>query len=139
MALNVVKQWVKKVPFLYRLAVRFVNEPFLRRVWYYWKKRGTPRLRYLDDLKSEAPSRGWIYTPVAPMTIQTHVPSKTIPEDTLEIVQHAGRLVRSHRRCREAGLDRLYKLWYANLLSVTRYPVYETFTCEIPDVFICLE
>jgi capsular polysaccharide biosynthesis protein len=69
------------------------------------------------------------------MTVQVSVPSKTIVEDALEIVQHAQRLVRSHFRAAE-GLERVSSLWYASLLSVTRYPVYETFTCEIPDAFV---
>ncbi|MCG8347252.1 MAG: glycosyltransferase family 61 protein [Chloroflexales bacterium] len=30
----------------------------------------------------------------------------------------------------------MYELWYAHLVSMMRYPVDETFTCLIPDVFV---
>ncbi|MEW5815993.1 MAG: glycosyltransferase family 61 protein [Spirochaetota bacterium] len=120
---------------MYKLVGRSRALRFLGRRQIYRRKRAAPRLLYLDDLKAEAPLRGWIYTPVSPMVVQMSVPSKTIPEDALEIVQHAQRLVKSHY-ARAGGMDCVSRMWYATLLSVMRYPVYETFTCEIPDVFI---
>jgi capsular polysaccharide biosynthesis protein len=132
MAGGIVKQQLRKVDFL-----RYAVAPRLRRVQHHWNKLKADRVdfNYIEDLKAEAASRGWVYTAVSPAVVQCSVPSKTIPEDTLEIIQHAKRLVSSHCRRRE-GLDRMYLLWYAHLLSVTRHPVYETFTCDIPDVFI---
>jgi len=89
----------------------------------------------IDDLKTEASARHWTYTPAAPTVIQESVPSQCLPEDALEIVKH-GKLIRRKHKRRNQDPDYLDRMLLANLISVKRYPVYETFTCEVPEAII---
>ena len=118
--------------------VRHAVAPSIRRAQRAWLKRRSLPLTCIDDLGTVAPTRGWTYATALPLVYQTNYPSHGLPEDVLRIVTHARRLASKHVR-RRSGLEHIYRMWFANLLSVSRYPVDETFTCEIPDAWIVVE
>jgi hypothetical protein len=90
----------------------------------------------VSDIKSLAAERGWLFKICQPTTIQQCEASRTIVEDTWDIVKH-GRL-----RVNQSHSSRLYhsrergEMYYSHLYATVRYPVYETFKCEIPGATI---
>ena len=117
--------------------LRYEVAPAVRRVYFEWRRLRAEKSSFpaITDMKAGASCRNWKYVAAAPTVIQHSVPSRCLPEDALEIVRHSANMLRKHDRHKE-NPDFLYQMLFANLFSVKRYPVYETFTCEVPDVFI---
>lgn len=116
---------------------RYTLMPFAQHMVFEWKKMKAYKNDFpaIDDLKKESEKRKWKYVTKSPKVIQSSKPSKCLPEDAYEIVKHGGKILRKHDR-RGEDRDFLYQMLFANLLSVKRYPVYESFVCEVPDVYI---
>ncbi|MEQ8384397.1 MAG: glycosyltransferase family 61 protein [Coleofasciculus sp. A1-SPW-01] len=90
------------------------------------------QLKWLSDLKLVSHSRGWNYQTSQSSAIQRCEPSKTISEDILGNINTGKKIFKNHRENNLAKAEMLYSSLYA----VTRYPVPETFICEMSDVFL---
>jgi hypothetical protein len=87
----------------------------------------------LLDLASE---HGWPVENYNPATIQECEASKTIVEDSFDLVKQGRlRLTQFHesRICHSVKRGELY---YSHLYGMVRYPIRETFTCEMPNAII---
>jgi capsular polysaccharide biosynthesis protein len=117
--------------------MRYGVAPRARRLALRWRKLRAERgsFRRVEDLKALAAERGWPYRVAGPRTIQQTVPSKAIPEDGMLLLRQGLALARQHDQYQRMGAL-VEQLWFANLAAVTRYPLEESFTCEVPDVYI---
>ena len=89
----------------------------------------------IDDMKAEAERRGWDYQAKAPAYIQRTTPSGCLPEDVLKIVSEHRKMAGQHDRRREDHAF-LYDMMFARPLSVRRFPIDETFTCDLPMALV---
>jgi capsular polysaccharide biosynthesis protein len=133
MLYRAVRQQLQRVDLLrYRVA------PALRGLRLAWQRMRAERARftYAHDLKALAAERGWRYAAAAPSSVQQTMPSKTIPEDARQLLRQGPAWARRHDQHGRKGSGAVEQLWFANLAAVTRYPLDETFTCEVPAVAI---
>ena len=90
----------------------------------------------IKSVSEIAIQRNWQYTKVQDSQIQTRFPSLSMPEDMLNVVRNGNKLARQHKGSKLFNDVRRGEMYYSQLYSVVRYPVPETFICEIPDVYI---
>ncbi|GAB4429647.1 MAG: hypothetical protein OHK0015_13790 [Chloroflexi bacterium OHK40] len=119
-------------------VVRYTMAPQVRQVAFAWRRLRAERARFtpVDDLKLLATERGWPYTTLAPPSVQQALPSRAVPEDASLLLRRGVAFARLHDQHVQKGVDQVEQLWFANLAAVTRYPIAETFTCEVPGVMI---
>jgi capsular polysaccharide biosynthesis protein len=130
------KTRLERVPRIRKAVTAAWNTPALRASWLAMQRWRTERIQLVDDLKREAAERGWPYTTAAGDVIQTSRPSLTIPEEIVDLLNHGSDMLSSHARAGQHDAETMQRLWFGQLLSVFRYPVFETFTCEIPDAIV---
>lgn len=126
------KQWLRQVPVLrYEVMprVRWLQHE-LRRM-----RAERPQIQLCDTMRALAAARGWAYTPVAPATVQRSLPSRTVPEDVLDLLRNGERYLRAHDE-RHVDRDSLRLRSYGHLFATMRYPIAETFTCAVPDAVV---
>ena len=92
--------------------------------------------RLIDDLKPLANHRGWLFKISQQTTIQQCEASKTIVEETLDIINHGRQRIRQAWESRNNQSIKHGEMYYSHLYATVRYPVYETFTCEIPNATV---
>lgn len=88
------------------------------------------------NLLDLAPKRGWLVENYHPATIQECEASKTIVEDSFDLVKYGRlRLTQFHesRICHSVKRGEFY---YSHLYGMVRYPIRETFTCEMPNAIL---
>ena len=91
----------------------------------------------LGDLRATADARGWPYRRVAGATIQAREPSRLLAEDAAWLLLNGKRAIREHTQTSLTGDLARGEMYYTHLLSATRYPLPETFVCEVPDALVC--
>ena len=130
--IELLKRTLRNTPRLYQASARAYNRLKLMQRKAVAAKSAFVRV---EDVKSLAAERGWKYVANAPAAIQKSIPSRCLMEDAHWMVRNGSRNYGKHER--SMG-DREFteRMLYANLVSVKRYPTRETFTCEIPDVFV---
>lgn len=90
----------------------------------------------ITDIEPIAGERGWNYKTGQPVKIQQREPSKTIVDEIREIVMNGRERVHKNRMTQTTRNVARGMMYYTHLYSVTRYPVYETFTCEISNAIL---
>lgn len=90
----------------------------------------------ITDLKEISKLKGWRYKKIQAGHIQTRLPSNSLSEDTLRVVREGNKLTRQHKSSKVFGDIHRGEMYFSQLYSLVRYPVPETFICEIPDVYI---
>lgn len=90
----------------------------------------------ISDLKTLAVERGWFFKTHCPTTIQQCEASKTITEESSDIVMNGKQRVAQAFESRLKHSRSRGEMYYSHLYATTRYPVYETFTCEIPGAVL---
>jgi capsular polysaccharide biosynthesis protein len=142
MALNShLKQWFRRTSLFHSPIYRYRLAPIAERLLYEVKRRVQPRvlpLTIVDDVRPLADSRQWPVTVVQPLTIQVRQPSRTVSEDLLDIVRNGNqRVFDSHETRKRWHRPRARgEMYYSHLYSHTRYPVADTFVCNIPQALV---
>jgi len=98
-------------------------------------KRGQ-RPPLVADVRPLARQRGWNLTVHHPAVIQQREASRTIVEDLKDILLHGRRRVAGFDQTPVGGSRARAEMYFSHLYAVTRYPVHETFTCEIPGAMV---
>lgn len=90
----------------------------------------------ISDIKSVSAVKGWYYSTQKLGGIQQRLPSKSLPDDALLLLRIGTKLVKEHIGSKQLRNTSRGEMVFSQLYSVVRYPVPETFICEIPDAFI---
>ncbi|NTU78067.1 MAG: glycosyltransferase family 61 protein [Chloroflexales bacterium] len=137
------KQWFKQTPLFNSSLFRYRLAPVADRLLYELKRRQGRRplgLTVVGDVRPLAEARGWPVTVVRPSAVQIRRPSRTIAEDTLDIIRNGNRRVQTTHETRlrwnKARARARGEMYYSHLYAHTRYPVLETFTCSIPQALV---
>jgi capsular polysaccharide biosynthesis protein len=93
-------------------------------------------LSVVEDVREVAAERGWTYRRCLQAGVEARPPSHALAEDVLELVRHGPRLIRRHSATIGSRSEDAAEIYFSNLLAETRYPVPETFSCQIPNVLI---
>lgn len=93
-------------------------------------------LSLVKDIKSIAEQEQWCYQTRLPASMQMRIPSKGIPDNTLLLVRNGRKLAHEQIGSIMLGDRSIGEKIYSQLYSVVRYPIPETFVCDIPNVYI---
>jgi capsular polysaccharide biosynthesis protein len=135
------KRWFKSTPLFHSNLYRYRIAPLAGRALYELRRRRERALplTVAEDVRPLAEARGWPLARVRPPTVQAREPSRALAEDLRDMIRNGNRRVRdTHEtrlrwsRPRERG-----EMYYSHLYGSTRYPVRETFTCEVPGAVVC--
>jgi len=90
----------------------------------------------IPDLQSTAAERGWNYRRARPSSIQSCQPSMTIAEESLDRLRSGPAYLRPTPNARSPETIERAELYYSHLSASTRYPIGETFICEVPQAIL---
>jgi len=119
---------------LFKYWLRPMAEKLYFWMRYYLKFKRRPRI--ITDVKPLADENNWVIKIYQPTHIQQREMSRTISEDAKEIVMNGKHRVRRGHQTQASHSVKRGEMYYSHLYSVTRYPIYETFICEIPGAMI---
>ncbi len=119
--------------------VRWFKKTRPYRAWVYpfqarLRRQVTPTLA--PAVRPLAEQRGWPYRVLHARIIEQREPSRTLAEDMLDIINNGPERVQAHHETLCSGSIERGRMYYSHLYAVTRYPIAETFTCEIPEAIM---
>ena len=133
-----IRQWLGKAGFTQSEFFKYVLAPWAYQLMYRVRRLQSPvqLVGTIQDLKSIAKKRSWNYIRCQPLTIQQRLPSRTIAEDTRDIIRTGNQRVRLFRKPQWNRNSSRGEMYFSHLYAVTRYPVLETFACDIPNAIL---
>lgn len=133
------KRWFLRSALFNSDLYRYYLSPLADAMRYWARYLRGPRplpTRLVRDVRPLAAQRGWPLTVVRPATVQERMPSETISDELIDIIRNGRRRVRQSYTSRIHHTQRRGEMYYSHLYSHTRYPIDETFICEIPQALV---
>ena len=127
-------QRLKQTPLYQTRFYKRWLHPLQKKLLAYFQHSVLPQV--VNDVQALAIARNWLYQPSQSATIQTCRPSLALSEDVLDIIQNGQQRVQEHHETQQSQKTSRGEMYYSHLYAFTRYPLAETFTCEIPQAII---